>query len=198
MVWAKECRRVCINDEEVVDGEKVVSRLKHKLRNLAVDVGKYALPYTSYEIDQLEYIGYFNGTLDECERQLKEQGYHYQLFAAEKQLGETTDDGSWARIPTRHPEAVTQTALDGRDPRNCQYHVHLFEMEDGIDLYGHYEIHPYPWIPTVDYTRSVNHYRPTWDTKGNEKSEWTYLRGVRDKRLNTILSDTWVTKQRTP
>jgi hypothetical protein len=174
------------------------------------------LPYTAYEIDQLEYIGHFDGTLDECETQLKERGYHYQLFAAEKQLGTVTDDGSWARIPTRHPEAVTGTALDGRDPRNCQYHVHLFEMEDGIDLYGHYEIHPYPWIPTFDIDRSLNHYRPTWDsasspddasrtsstktsdTKDNDKSEWTYLRGVRDIRLNTILSDTWVTKQRTP
>jgi len=193
-----------------------VSRFKHKLRNLAVDVGASVLPYTAYEIDQLEYIGHFDGTLDECETQLKERGYHYQLFAAEKRLGNTTDlasssddasrtssaktsdDGSWARIPTRHPEAVTKTALDGRDPRNCQYHVHLYEMPDGIDLYGHYEIHPYPWTPTFDIDRSLNHYRPAWDTEDNDKSEWTYLRGVQDKRLTPIVSDTWVTKQRTP
>jgi hypothetical protein len=145
------------------------------------------LPYTAYEIDQKEYLGHFEGTQSELEAQLKERGYHYQLFAAEKELGSETDSGSFARIPDRHPEAVHETGLEGIDPRNCQYHVHLFDTPRGVDVYGHYEIHPYPWTPTVDINRSLNHYRPTWDKDENPRDEWTYLLGVTDQRLNTLL-----------
>ena len=159
----------------------------HRLRKTAADSLRGFLPYTAYEIGNEEYLGTYDGSKDELVDRLKERGYHYQLFAAEKQLNDSTDDGSWARIASRHPDAVSETALEQVDPRNCQYHVHCFEMDDGVEIYGHYEIHPYPWIPTWDLTRPYpKHYRPMWDTRSNPKSEWTYLRGVCDSRLQPL------------
>ncbi len=174
-----------------------MSKFKHRLRKTAADRLSSVLPYTAYDISPTEYLGHFDGSHSELVAQLKERGYHYQMFAAEKRLGSKTDNGSYACIPDRHPEAVHKTALEGIDPRNCQYHVHLFDLPDGVDVYGHYEIHPYPWTPYLDWNRPLKHYRPTWDTDDNPRSEWTYLRGVTDQRLKTLLSERWVTKQRT-
>ncbi|MDB9247438.1 hypothetical protein PN419_00255 [Halorubrum ezzemoulense] len=155
------------------------------------------LPYTAYAVDEAEYLGSYDADADATAEMLRDQGYHYQLFAAEKRRGEDgpTDEGSYARIPEEHPEAATGTALAETTPRECQYHVHLFERVDPdtqrvvTDLYGHYEIHPYPHTPTWDLTRPwPRHYRPTWDTPDNPRDEWTYLRGVRDPRLDRVLN----------
>jgi len=168
----------------------------HRLRTIAADRLASVLPYTAYDIDDVEYIGSYDAYADETATMLSDHGYHYQLFAAEKRRGEDgpTDEGSYARIPSEHPEAAEGTGLADTTPRECQYHVHLFERTDAdtgrvvTDLYGHYEIHPYPHIPTVDLTRPwPRHYRPTWDHADEPREEWTYLRGVRDPQLNGIL-----------
>ena len=168
----------------------------HTLRRVAADSLKSVLPYTAYSVDKAEYLGQYDATADETAEMLRDQGYHYQLFAAEKRLEQTgqTDDGSYARIPDEHPQAATGTALGETTPKECQYHVHLFEATDEASgrpvthLYGHYEIHPYPHTPTWDITRPYpRHYYPTWDTDDDPRSEWTYLRGVRDPRLDGIL-----------
>lgn len=163
---------------------------KHTLRLTAAETLQSVLPYTSYAVTDEEYLGTHDGSLAETAQALRERGYHYQLFAARKQHPERDqrDKGSFARIPEEHPDAADGTALAETTPRECQYHVHLFATDDGTELYGHYEIHPYPHTPTWDLTRPwPRHYRPTWDTHDEPRSEWTYLRGVRDPRLDGIL-----------
>ena len=159
-------------------------QMKHTLRLTAAKTLDGVLPYTSYSINEKEFLGQFDGSLDECIAWLKESGYHYQLFAATKSLEGDMDDGSFARIPDTHPEEADGTALAELDAGECQYHVHPFERDDYIELYGHYEIHPYPWTPFWDMERPYpRHYRPTWDRDNEPRDEWTYLRGVVDSRL---------------
>ena len=164
---------------------------KHALRVAAADALESLLPYTSYSIDDAEYLGRFDGTRDELASRLSARGYHYQLFAATKTLGADgpKDVGSFARIPDRHPDAADGTALDEVPPGECQYHVHPFDVGDGMEVYGHYEVHPYPHTPHIDVSRPwPRHYRPTWDRPDeHDRDEWTYLRGVCDARLDPIL-----------
>ena len=156
--------------------------MKHQLRIQAAKHLDSVLPYTSYDINNSEYLGKFDGSIEECKQLLRSKGYFYQLFAAIKTLGDETDDGSFARIPDSHPSEVTGTQLEQEPPQGCQYHVHLFEKEDCVELYGHYEEHPFPY-PKWDTDRPFRHYRPTWDRDANSKDEWTYLRGVIDYKL---------------
>jgi len=169
---------------------------KHTLRRTAAGVLDAVLPYTSYAVDEAEYLGSYDAAPDATAEMLRDQGYHYQLFAATKRRSENgpTDQGSFARLPEQHPEAATDTALSELPPKGCQYHVHLFKRTDTAtgrtvtDLYGHYEVHPYPHTPTWDFSRPwPRHYRPTWDDPDVPREEWTYLRGVRDPRLDGIL-----------
>jgi hypothetical protein len=163
---------------------------RHQLRLTAADTLSSVLPYTSYLFDEAEYLGTIDEPVSVVRERLRNRGYHYQLFGATKQHPERDqiDSGSYARIPRRHPDAAEGTALDTLDPRECQYHVHPFGDGDTTELYGHYEIHPYPWTPCWDLTRPYpRHYRPTWDRPDTPRSEWTYLRGVTDPRLTPLL-----------
>lgn len=165
-------------------------RLAHQLRLTAANRLASWLPYTSYAVDEREYLGTFDGTLDECVDELLDRGYHYQLLAATKQHAERDhiDSGSFARIPNSHPYIARGTGLGDRSPGECQYHVHLFELDDEIELYGHYEIHPYPHTPHWDLTRSYpHHYRPTWNDSDVPREEWTYLRGIVDEQVRDFL-----------
>lgn len=119
-------------------------------------------------------------------------GILYRLLAAIKRRGADgpRDDGSFARIPERHPSAATGTGLDSLDPRECQYHVHLFDDGDGVEVYGQYEVHPSPYVPTWDLSRPYpRHYNSTWDGGDAPREEWTYLRGVGDWRVMTLLGE---------
>lgn len=165
--------------------------LKHALRLTAVDALSGPLPYTAYSVGEREYLGAYDSTLDDLVTDLDERGYHYQLFAARKSNSGGKDVGSYARIPKEHPRAVAGTQLATLNPGECQYHVHPIPTNDGFNLYGHYEIHPYPHTPTWDVTRMwPRHYRPTYDSKDNPRKEWTYLRGVTDERLQPLLTTT--------
>ena len=160
--------------------------IKHKLRKTSARHLDRFLPYTSYEIGEKEYLGKYSGSLEEAIKVLADNGYHYQLFAATKVLNGELDDGSYARIPEKQPEIAENTGLT--DHRECQYHVHLFENRENVEMYGHYEVHPYPHIPEWDLTRAYpRHYRPTWDRESENKEDWTYLRGVVDPRIEQYL-----------
>ena len=162
--------------------------MKHSLRKFSAELLCSILPYTSYPIDESEYLGTYDGSLDECRSWLRDNGYHYQLLAAVKDVDGVVDDGSYARIPNEHPRDVAGTKLAKLDSRECQYHVHPFDKGDHVELYGHYEIHPYPHIPDFDLSRPYpRHYHPTWDRDDNPREEWTYLRGTVDERLEDIL-----------
>jgi len=145
---------------------------KHTLRTATAESLQSVLPYTAYELDTAEYLGTYDGDARETAQRLRDRGYHYQLFAATKQhpSRDQRDQGSFARIPDAHPPEAAETGLAPLDARECQYHVQLFERDrDGADspqteLYGHYEVHPYPHAPTWDITRPYpRHYYPTWD-----------------------------------
>ena len=162
---------------------------KHKLRVQGKKTLDPILPYTSYSVGEDEYLGEFNGTRPECISWLKSNGYHYQLLAAVKSLDGNEDVGSYARLPENHPQEARGTALGKeREPKECQYHVHLFNVEGRIKLYGHYEVSPYPHYPSISIQRMYpDHYYPTWDKPSRPKSEWEYLRGVVDNRLEDRL-----------
>lgn len=157
-------------------------KYKHRLRLTAVDALSGPLPYTAYDVGETEYLGTYDGSLSAFIADITERGYHYQLFAARKRHEDhgVKDSGSYARIASEHPQEATETALAELPPRECQYHVHPIVIDDTAEVYGHYEIHPYPWEPHWDLTRPwPRHYRPTYGE--------TYLKGVRDDRLNDIL-----------
>lgn len=168
---------------------------KHSLRVTAAQTLESVLPYTAYEIDTEEHLTTVPLSVDDVAEKLRECGYHYQLFSARKQhpTRDDKDSGSYARIPDSHPPEAADTGLEPLESRECQYHVQLFEREQQstgrvlTELYGHYEVHPYPWTPTWDMTRPYpRHYYPTWDRSDNDRDEWTYLRGVCDPRLNDV------------
>lgn len=171
---------------------------KHRLRKTAAESLQSVLPYTSYEVDAVEYLGTYDGDVHGAVQSLRDRGYHYQLFSATKQHPERDqrDAGSFARIPNEHPSEAAETGLAPLDPRECQYHVQLFESNSrGADspqteLYGHYEVHPYPHTPTWDWSRPYpRHYYPQWDDPDVPREEWTYLRGVCDSRLDDVLAE---------
>lgn len=155
----------------------------HRLRRTAAQTLEPVLPYTSYGIDEREFLFEFDGTLDEFRAVVESHGYHYQLFAAIKDLDGVEDDGSYARIARSHPPEADGTALEKLDPRECQYHIHPFVTDDTIRVYGHYEIHPYPWTPDWDTDRPKRHYRPK-KRPSYESSNVTYIRGIVDGRLS--------------
>ena len=73
-----------------------------------------------------EYIATWDCTLQEAKRRLKDEGYSYQMFAARKFLdGYGRDDGSYAKIDP--------------DDQTKQYHVHLYDTDDGVEVYSHWE-----------------------------------------------------------
>jgi hypothetical protein len=162
--------------------------IKHIPRVVGARLLESTLPYTSYTITAREHLGTYSGSLESFVSELEAIGYHYQLFAAVKYLDDETDVGSYARIPDEHPPEADGTKLADHKPGECQYHVHAFDRGDHIECYGHYEIHPYPWTPFWDLERPwPKHYNPTYDRDSIDRSEWTYLRGVRDAKLDSIL-----------
>lgn len=165
---------------------------QHALRRTAARLLAGVLPYTSYDVERAEYLGRYDGETAALMATLRERGYSYRLLAATKRhpRRDEIDAGSFARIPDRHPGAVDGTALDTLDPRACQYHIHLFDGGDGVEVYGHYEVHPLPHVPTWDLSRPYpRHYYPTWDGPNVPREEWTYLRGVTDPQLEPLLTD---------
>jgi hypothetical protein len=165
-----------------------MSLLVDTLRRTAARSLDGTLPYVRYQLTADEHLGTVQMTLGEVTRRLRENGYSYQALSAIKEhpSRQMIDAGSYARIPDWHPDEVTNTALESVPPEACQYHVHPFVTEKGVQLYGHYEIHPYPHTPTFDLSRPLRHYRPTHNTTEHPPSEWTYLRGVCDERLTEL------------
>jgi len=83
----------------------------HRLRVTAADKLSSLLPYTSYSINENEYIGEFKGSVSECIKALRDKGYSYQMLAAVKSLENSNDVGSFSRIPRVHPIEAKGTKL---------------------------------------------------------------------------------------
>lgn len=159
--------------------------IQHTIRNTAAMVLEPVLPYTSYRLEKQEYIGTVDDSLASVIDTLNECGYHYQMLSARKEhpSEDVWDSGSFARIPDEHPAIVDGTALAAREPGECQYHIQLFEVDGSVEVYSHYEIHPYPWTPHWSLSRSQRHYSPTRNDETDDVSMWTYIEGVVDDRV---------------
>lgn len=130
-------------------------------------------------------MGRLDRSADAVRALLRERGYEPQRLSAAKARPTASEPFagtdlhllSYRRVPTDHPD---RWSLDEWRPRQCQYHVHAFDRQDGVDVYSHYELRPHP-LPVADedpltaLRRARTHYRPV---HGRE-----YVRGVTDLDL---------------
>lgn len=166
---------------------------KHRLRRAAAQALEGQIELNAYQLSEPEFLVEMDAELEAVVGVLREAGYHYQALAAIKYHTDDrgwSDDGSWARIPETHPPAAEDSALVDLDPSECQYHVHPFERENRsvTELWGHYEIHPYPWRPHWSIERMDRHYNGIGYIHDVPREEWTYLRGVVDEQLENAIN----------
>lgn len=129
-----------------------MSRLQHRLRHAVGGVADAVLPGRCYGVFTLharEFVGTLDLNLAECKQRLEDRSYSYGTIAASKLHPEThlPDDGSYRRI----------------DPEDSakQWHVHLWDRPNGVEVFSHYELRPEPWGP-LDLQRPIEHYWPEW------------------------------------
>lgn len=125
--------------------------------------------YVAYPLHALEYIGKSSKSVDALWSDLQELGYSIGYLSALKYHwdGDVPDCGSYRRI----------------DPANerWQWHVHLFENGDGVELASHYEFRPdLRRVASETHNERMErlreHYRPKWSTRYDE-DEATYFLG---------------------
>lgn len=151
-------------------GFSLFSAGKHGIRQGAAGILDTVLPgsmYAVYQLDEDEYIGTVDADLDETETYLKQNGYGYQMLAAKKlhPEDERSDDGSYRRLDP--------------DDSDKQWHVHLWNTDDGVEVYSHYEYKPELWGP-VDESRVAEHYRP---------DDNTYIEGQHAEDVKHLLEE---------
>lgn len=143
--------------------------------------------YTAYQISRNEYVTTAQTTLKNARIALETLGYTPNSLAAAKTHPDphrAVAHASYRKVPDKYPiafrgDAAPRIVNDYR-PEQCQYHVHLWPVVDGVELYGHYEVRP-DLRPVggegirAAYRRAREHYRP-------ETGE-TYLMGVTDVDL---------------
>lgn len=127
-------------------------RLQHRLRHAAGGVADALLPgqwYGVFTLKPAEFVGTLDVSLSEARSLLAARSYDYNTISAKKlhPADRTPDDGSYRR-------------LDPAD-NSKQWHVHLWDRPDRIEVYSHYELRPEPWDP-VDLRRPIDHYWPDW------------------------------------
>ena len=123
-----------------------MDELKHSLRSAASPIIESLTGDTlKPKLPQLEseHITTWGCSLSEARVLLSEKGYTYQVFAARKfheRLGR--DSGSYAKVDQTN--------------KQMQFHVHLYESENGVLVYSHHEfrpIHPIKHLNSKDYTK---------------------------------------------
>jgi len=144
---------------------------RHDVRQGTAGVLEKVLPdsmYASYQLSEEEYIGHLDNGLDSAVEALKDAGYEYQTLSAKKYHpeDERPDDGSYR-------------LLDPEDP-DKQWHVHLWEDEEGVEVYSHYEYKPELWRPD-DHDRVAEHYEP--------KPGETYIPGQHSADVKDLLEE---------
>lgn len=113
--------------------------------------------YAAYVLSPTGRVALVQGELAEVRSMLREWGFEYQLLAAIKY-----------RLDKHHspldpydlqPDDGSYTLRDPKNPEK-QYHVHLFERPDGVEVTAHYEYVPYPdWSAANPLERPLKHYR---------------------------------------
>lgn len=144
---------------------------QHAARHGSAEVLDAVLPdsmYTMYQLDAEEYVGTVEMDLSAVTAALKEQGYEYQPFSAKKYHPDDdslADDGSYR-------------LLDPDDP-DKQWHVHLWETVEGVDVFSHYEYKP-EFLTPDDEPRVAEHYRPDDDS---------YIQGQHSPAVKALLEE---------
>lgn len=149
-----------------------------KLRVKANPIARSFNLYTTYTIREAERLGVRNEELSETREYLRSRGYEPQRLSAAKLHPESGQphDLSYRRVPDTHPPGVSDKRIAERfSPRECQFHVHGFSVDDGMQLFSHYEVRPDLSSPGVDISRLQTHYRPDY---GQE-----YIRGISDLEI---------------
>lgn len=126
--------------------------------------------YSAYPLSPAEYVGTADLSTDDARHYLRQNAYEPQYLSAAKRHPATNQlhDLSYRRVPGTHPP---QWTADDWSPAECQYHVHVFAVDDRAEFFSHYETRPDIFAPRVDIERLRTHYRPT---------NKTYRRGVTD------------------
>lgn len=128
--------------------------------------------YAAYRLDEREYVGTVVEIADAegVADLLEDYGYEFSGLAALKYHPETgaPDDASLRKVDPDRPR--------------WQWHLHLFETADGVEVYSHYEYRP-DLRPVAGeslrecFDRLREHYRPTWDVHADRLEEATYFLG---------------------
>lgn len=144
---------------------------KHRVRQRSAEFLNEILPgsmYAQYRLDQEEFVGRIDTDLEDVEAYLEGEGYEYQVLAARKlhPEREEADHGSYR-------------CIDPSDGAK-QWHVHLWETPDGVELFSHYEYRPEPWGPW-DRNRVPEHYRAEWGS--------TYIEGQHSEAVKRLLEE---------
>ena len=151
--------------------QTVYPRLNTFLRNVT---GGRA--YAAYTLSQEEFIAHLpdtQGGMETVESFLFQEGFRrVKVLAALKYHPDTgdPDNGSWR-------------VVDDENPRH-QYHIHVFEVSDGIDVFCHYEYRP-DLKPVANESvtdmvdRLKDHYKPESDE---------YLMGKYPPSLNSMFT----------
>jgi len=155
--------------------------------------------YSAYALDAEELIRTFDLPLDRAQVKLHKVGYGLlpTIFgvrlSAAKRHPETgkLHDATRRKVPrsaaekARTDELVRDTDLSDYEHERLQYHVHLFQRDDGTtDVFSHLELrsdlHP---VGTEDWSGAIGrlmiHYSPRYDS--------TLLEGASEPKLEQLL-----------
>lgn len=154
------------------------SKIYPRLDNIIDRFGLYA----KYSLSNDEKIATLDIDKKEIVSEIKDMGYEYNTLSASKEhpVKSITDHGSFRKVPESHPQLNGDPDILRWSPHKTQYHIHIFEIEDKIELFSHYELRPDLISPYPSLRRLRVHYRPEW----NEN----YLLGVVDPELANFLN----------
>lgn len=153
--------------------------------------------YTTYELDEEELINDF-GIFEADILELASYEKSPKVFGirAEAVKEHPSVDGLYhhiarRRVPEKHPDIAHKTKLGKYDPWQCQYHVHVFEVDGRFELYSHYELRPdFEILEGETLSEALHrlnvHRNPTWDREHRDPETWTYLRGVVDPQIEVL------------
>lgn len=143
---------------------------------------QYLDSYVAYQLSRDEYVTNVTFySLADAKEWLYTIGYEPQYLAAAKRH---PDDPDWIealsfrKVPTQHPP-VDARITRRWDPKQCQYHVHLFDTGGTqFELFSHYELRPDFFRPTFNLERLDTHYNPVY---GED-----YLKGVASPNIDQL------------
>lgn len=137
--------------------------------------------YSQYRLSENERIGYYDSGLTSLIERLEDLGYEYKTLSASKlhPKRDISDSGSYRRIPEEHPDINEDAKILNWSPKSTQYHVHLFEVDDTIEVFSHYELMPDVLTKSVSINRLKTHYRPVWESE--------YIEGIAESEIQTLL-----------